>query len=166
MRFVTQMLDGLVGGLGLQLEPWMAPVFAVALALLVMPAWRRNFKTKQARKRILELGAAPVQDRAQMRTDILALVEGNPFGQVVVVEEAMKRHQNVLAAEALERLEISRKRRDEARRLRLKLSGERPTTPEAEALAIERLREAGLDDAATARLHAAQQRWPHHPSLR
>ena len=166
MRYLKETLDSLLGAAGLQLEPWMAPIAAVLLAMLVMPAWRRNFRTKQARKRIQDLSNAPLEQRERLRSEVLRLVHGNPFGLVVVVEEALKRGNRGLALGALAALEETGKRRDEARRLRLKVSGDRPTTPEAEALAVERLREAGLEDAAAERLRVARQKWPKHPSLR
>lgn len=166
MRYLKETLDSLLGAAGLQLEPWMAPIVAVLLAVLVMPAWRRNFRTKQARKRIQELSNAPPEMRARLQDEVLELTGDNPFGLVVVVEEALKRGNRGLAKAALSVLEATGKRRDEARRLRVKVTGERPTTPEAEALAVERLREAGLEDVAAERLHAARQKWPKHPSLR
>jgi len=144
----------------------MAPIVAVLLALMVMPAWRRNFRTKQARKRIQDLSNAPPEQRERLRSEVLRLVEGNPFGLVVVVEEALKRGNRDLARDGLSSLDATGKRRDEARRLRVKVSGDRPTTPEAEALAVERLREAGLEDVAAERLRTARQKWPKHPSLR
>ena len=46
------------------------------------------------------------------------------------------------------------------RMLRRKLEGDRPSNPEAEAAAIERLLEAGLRAEARARFAAAAVRWP------
>lgn len=166
MRYLKETLGSLLAATGLELEPWMAPLAALMIALLVMPAWRRNFRTKQARKRVQAYAQAAPQDRPTMQQDIQRLVEGSPFGQVVVVEEALRRGLKVLAQAVLEDLDASGKRRDHVKRLHIELTGERPTTPEAEALAVERLRQAGLEEAAAARLQAARRRWPTHPDLR
>ena len=166
MRYLKETLATLLAAVGLELEPWMAPLAAVAIALLLLPAWRRNFKTKLARKRVQALANAPPPARAALQLEIEDLVRGSPLGQVVVVEEALRRGLRTLAATVLEDLARSGKRPDHVKRLRLELTGERPSTPEEEALAVQRLREAGLEQAAAARLHAARRRWPTHPDLR
>jgi len=166
LRVLKDTLNSFLAAFGVQLEPWMAPVVAVALALLLLPAWHRNFRTKQARKRIQALANAPPAEHQPLQRQILDLVRSNPFGQVVVIEEALRRGLRSLATSALADLEASGRKRDHAKRLRRQLSDERATTPEAEALAVERLREGGLEGAATDRLHRARKRWPDHPVFR
>ncbi len=166
MRVLKDTLNYFLAAFGVQLEPWMAPAAAVVVALLLLPAWHRNFRTKQARKRILALANSPSGQHAALQQQILGLVRGNSFGQVVVVEESLRRGLGALARSALADLEASGKKSDHARRLRRQLNDERATTPEAEALAVERLRAGGLEAAATDRLHLARKRWPDHPALR
>ena len=165
MRYLTDTLDRLLSGLGLELEPWMAPLAAVCVAVCVLPFYYRNFRTKRARKRVLAAAVAAGEEHTALAAEALALVRGSPFGLMVVAEEADKRGLGQLAIAALEALEATGKRRTQARLLRAKLLAERPTTPEAEALAVERLREAGLGEQADQRLRAARERFGDHDAL-
>ncbi len=165
MRFLTQTLEGLVEAAGLQLEPWMAPAVAVCVAVLLLPSWRRNFRTKQARKRLVAAGLVGGEARAALEDEALDLVAGNPFGLVVVAEEAHKRGMGRLAERALAGLEATGKRRDELRRLRRLIFDLKPVTAEGEALAVERLLEAGLVEQARERFEAASARYPASAAL-
>lgn len=165
MRYLTETLDRVLMGLGLELEPWMAPLAAVCVALCVLPLYRRNFKTKQARKRVQAAANAAGEAREALMEEAMQLVAGNPFGLMVVAEEADTRGVRPLALRALEALEQSGKRRLEVRILRAKLLGDKPTTAEAEAVAIENLRSSGLEDQAAARLEAARARFGDHEAL-
>ncbi len=165
MRFVTQTLEGLLAAAGLQLEHWMAPAVAVFVALLILPSWRRNFRTKQARKRLLAASLVGGEERAGLEDEALELVHGHPFGLIVVAEEAHKRGMAKVARRALLGLEGTGKRKDELRRLRRLIVGELPVTAEGEALAIERLLEAGMDEQARLRFEAASARYPSAEAL-
>ena len=165
MRYLADTLNRVLAGLGLELEPWMAPAVAVALALCILPFYYRNFRTKRARKRVLAASNAALDERAALSDEALALVAGNPFGLMVVAEEADKRGLRKLALRALQALEATGKRRSEARALRRRLVPDKPTTAEEEAMAIERLRDAGLEEQAQERLEAARSRFGDHEAL-
>lgn len=165
MRFVTQTIEGLVGAMGLQLEPWMGPLFAVCVALLILPAWRKNFRTKQARKRLQDAGLASGEQRRALEDEALELVAGNPFGLIVVAEEAHKRGRFGLARRALRALAQTGKKRDELRRLRRLLDDEKPVTAQGEALAIEKMLDAGMEERARERFESALARYPESEAL-
>ncbi|MCB9744748.1 MAG: hypothetical protein H6740_19290 [Alphaproteobacteria bacterium] len=162
---MTQSLDMVLSAFGLTLEPWMAPLFAVLIAVAAMPFLHTNFKTKQARKRMLKAAHAKHAEREALHAEALALVEGNPVGQLVVAEEALSRGHLSTARAATEMLGRSGKRRDDYRRLMRQLGGEKPSNPETEALAIERLVERGQADEARERLSQALARWPEAEAL-
>jgi len=166
MRYLSDTLNRILSGLGLELEPWMAPLVAVVIALGVLPFYYRNFRTKRARKRVQAAANADLGERRRLEDEALDLVSGNPFGLMVVAEEADKRGLRKLALRALGALEATGKRRTEARLLRAKLAPDMPTTADGEALAVEKLREAGLHEQAEERLRRARQRFGDHPALR
>lgn len=165
MRFLTKTLNDVVGAFGLELEPWMAPLFAVCIALLVLPAYRKNFHTKKARKKVQAASVSGGEERKQLERESFELVDGNPFGLMVVAEEAHKRGMRPLAERALRALDATGKRRVEAKALRIKLGLERAITAEGEAVAIENLLDAGLVERAAERLEAAERAFPGHEAL-
>ena len=114
MRFMTKTIDDVVNALGLQLEPWMAPAFAVCIALIVLPFWKRNFGTKSMRKRVQAASVVHGDERARLEAEAFELVDGNPFGLMVLVEEAHTRGMRPLAERALGALDATGKRRTEA----------------------------------------------------
>ncbi len=165
MRYMTKTIEDVVNALGLQLEPWMAPAFAICIALMVLPFWKRNFGTKSMRKRVQAASVVHGEERARLSAEAFALVDGNPFGLMVLVEEAHNRGMRPLAERALAALDASGKRRSEAKALRLKLGLQRLTTAEAEAVAIENFLAAGLDERARERLDAAERAFRGHEAL-
>ncbi|MFT5583558.1 MAG: hypothetical protein ACI9VR_001136 [Cognaticolwellia sp.] len=164
MRYVTGMLDTLFQLIGVQLPSWGGTVFLLCVLALLGPFFYRNSRTKKARKRLQDLSLEGGQARLDGEAEVLELVRGHAFGLVVVVEEANKRGMRRLVDQALEELDRTGKHRDQFRRLSREL-GEKPTTAAAEAIAIERLRETGLDGQAQVRLDKALSKFPGHPEL-
>ncbi len=164
MRYVTGMLDTLFQLIGVQLPSWGGTVFLLCILALLGPFFYRNSRTKKARKKLQALSSQGGQIRLDGEAEVLELVRGHPFGLVVVVEEAHKRGMRRLADQALEELERTGKHRDQYRRL-AREHGEKPTTAAAEAIAVERLRETGLDARAQLRLEKALVKFPGHPEL-
>lgn len=164
MRMLTQTLKDLVALLGWDLPPWALSAFLLCVALPFFPGFYRNSRTKRARKRLaaLSLGGALTTEQED---EILGLVQNNPFGLVVVVEEAHKRGMKRLCTRALDDLRATGKKVGERKRLERLLGLDKPTTLDAEVLAVERLLETGLVQQAQVRLDAALARWPDHPEL-
>ncbi|MCB9742452.1 MAG: hypothetical protein H6740_07630 [Alphaproteobacteria bacterium] len=165
MRRIIEPLNLVLSAFGIKLAPWMAPVIAVFFALAVMPALHTNFKTKQARKRMVAAAHARADERERLHAEALELVQDNPVGQLVVAEEALRHGHKDTARVAAEMLGRSGKRRNDYRGLMRKLDEGKPSNPEVEALAIERLRERGQGDEAERRLQAALARWPQSDAL-
>lgn len=164
MRYLTGMLDTLFQVLGVQLPSWGGTVLLLGLLALLGPFFYRNSRTKKARKKLQALSLEGGQARLDGEEEVLELVRGHSFGLVVVVEEAHKRGMRRLADRALEELDRTGKHRDQFRRLSREL-GEKPTTPAAEAIAIERLRDLGLHAQAGVRLDKALSRFPGNAEL-
>lgn len=166
MRAIAELLNTVLGELGLSVGPWVMPALAVGLALLLLPLLRANHATRQARRRLSLARSAPrAAERERLKAEALALVLGNRVGVAVVAEEALRHGWTDLAQQALVELERSGGRPEELRGLRRRLEGQRPPTATAEALVVERLLEAGLREQAAARLEGALARWPEHPEL-
>lgn len=164
MRYLTGMLDTVFQVLGVQLPSWGGTVILLALLAMLGPFFYRNSRTKKARKRLQSLSLEGGQARLDGEQEVLDLVRGHAFGLVVVVEEAHKRGMRRLANRALEELGNSGKHRSEFKRLTREF-GEKPTTPAVEAIAVERLLEAGLRVKAQERLDKALGKFPGHPEL-
>ena len=162
---LTDAVNSLLAEFGVELAPWMAPVFGLLLGALLLPMILRNDRTGRARKLIPRLVETSAAERDAARARILALVADNPVGLVVVAEESLRRGQVPLARMAVAALVRSGKRPADARRLLLELEGPPPTMPTEAALVVERLLSAGLLDEAERRLASAVARWPDDPEL-
>jgi len=167
MRYLSDTLNTLLAAFGLTLEPWMAPAAALLIFGLLMPLIVRGRKIKLARKRLQQAShAATLEDRRRLQREAFELVGDHPMGLVGVAEEALRRGMRPVAREAVALLAATGKERTMLKVLRRKVDGDKPTNPEAEAAAIERLLEAGLAGEARARFDAAAQRWPDAEALR
>lgn len=145
---------------GVQLQAWMAPVFFLALGIALFPTIRRAHRTGKARKRLRLIPYRRLAERQRLEDEALALVKGNPSGQLAVAQEALRLGRKDLARQALEALDSSEKYTIERQQLQREL--EQPgahSALEAHA-AIERLIEAGLMDEARRRRSLAERRWP------
>jgi hypothetical protein len=145
---------------GLQLKPWMAPAFFLALGILIFPTIRRSHRTGKARKRLRLIPYRRLAERQRLEDEALALVRGNPSGQLAVAQEAARLGRRDLAHRALAELERSGK----LPRERLALHRQLEESPGHTALdaraAIELLVREGLLDEARRRRELARQRWP------
>ncbi|MED5374038.1 MAG: hypothetical protein VX899_23675 [Myxococcota bacterium] len=164
MRYLTDLLNTVLGVLGVQLPDWGGSVLLVVILIALGPFFYRNSRTKKARKLLQRVSMESGEERLAGEQEILHTVSGHPFGLVVVVEEAHKRGMGRLARRALEALDATGKQRSELKRLQ-RLLGPRPTSPTQEAIAIERLHQQGLTVQAEARLQDALARFPEHPEL-
>lgn len=166
MRALSELLNAVLAGLGLAPGPWVVPLVGVLAVLVMYPMFQANHSTRQARRRLMLAASAPrTAERERLKAEALALVLGNPIGVAVVGDEALRQGWNDLAVQALHALEQCKGRPEDIRSLRRRLEGRSAPMPTAEALAVERLLEAGLQGQAAARLEAALARWPEHHEL-
>jgi len=145
---------------GIQLQAWMAPVFFLGLGVLLFPAIRRAHRTGKARKRLRLIPYRRLAERQRLEDESLALVKGNPAGQLAVAEEALRLGRKALATKALEALAASGKHRAECQRLQRELEQPAGHSALEATAAIEHLVEAGLLEEARRRRELAQRRWP------
>ena len=161
---VTDLLDSLLGMVGVQLPPWGGSVLLLGVLLLLSPALLKNTRSKQVRKLLQRLSLEGGDKRQASVQELLELAAGHPTALIVLVEEAHKRGQSSLAKRAVELLGETGKQRADYKRLK-RLFAERPTSLHAEVLAVERLIDAGLEQQAWLRLDKALLRWPQDADL-
>ncbi len=159
-NIAKELVETFVQLTGLQLKAWMAPAFFLAIGLMLFPMIRRNHRTGKARKRLRLIPYRRLDERQRLEEEAVALVRGNPGGQLALAQEAMRLGRRPLVERFLHELEASGRYPRQRQELHRQL--EQPgahSALEARA-AIEHLVEAGLLDEARRRLALAQQRWP------
>lgn len=163
---ILQAITDLLGALGIELAPWMGPVFAVTVMIILLPWILKNMKTSSARKLLKKASLEGGEKRLEMEQKAIEMVADNPEGLMALAEECMRRGRYGVARQALSRIpEDDTQRRRQRRRMLLEMAPRQPETPEAAALVVERLRGEGLAEEASARLSKAMRRWPENPAL-
>lgn len=157
---IKELLEILVRITGIHLQAWMAPAFILALSIMVFPTIRRSHRTAQARKRLRLVPYRRLAERRQLEDEALALVEGNPSGQLAVAQEALKLGRKELASRALAAMSASGRYPREQRLLAQQLEEPAGHTALDTSAAIERLIEQGMLTEAHRRLDLARKRWP------
>ena len=166
MRGLVDLLNRLFEAAGIHLDPWMAPVGALALAALFLPLILRNMRTSRARKLLKQANLLAGPEGAELERRALDLVGDHAVGLVSIADEALRRGRTRLARAALERLVATGRERRAARRIFLELEGRGlPPTAEEAALAIDHLLDAGMAEEAASRLARARRIWPNSPAL-
>ncbi|MFT5682054.1 MAG: hypothetical protein ACI8RZ_002972 [Myxococcota bacterium] len=163
---ILSAITDLMSALGIELEPWMGPVFALTMLILLLPWILKNMRTSSARKMLKKATLEGGEKRAEMERSAITMVADNPEGLMALAEECMRRGRYVVAREALRRIpEDDIKRQRQRKHMLKEMVPRQPETPEAAALMVERLREEGLAEEANHRLSKAQRRWPESPIL-
>lgn len=158
---ILQAITDLLAALGIELEPWMGPAFALGAMILLLPWILKNMKTSSARKMIKKASLEGGEKRLTMERSALEMVSDNPEGLMALAEECMRRGRYVIAREALTMIpEDDIKRQRQRRRMLKEMAPRQPETPEAAALVVERLLGEGLTEEASRRLGKALRRWP------
>jgi hypothetical protein len=151
---------------GIHIPPWAGAALALFLIVVFLPNIIKNAKVDKARRDMTRLQDLSPEERDRQREQILDMANDNPVGLVAIADEALRKHQTVLARGAVERLRRTGKRPDDVRRLERLLEGEKPRHLLKEVIAIEHLLQGGARDAAATRLAAALLIWPDAPELR
>ena len=163
---ILQAITDLLGALGIELAPWMGPVFAVTVMIILLPWILKNMKTSSARKMLKRASLEGGAKRLEMEQKAIDMVADNPEGLMALAEECRRRGRYGVARQALSKIpEGDVARRRQRRRMLVEMAPRQPETPEAAALVVERLRGEGLADEASARLTKAMRRWPESPDL-
>lgn len=163
---ILSAITDLLSALGIELEPWMGPVFALSMMILLLPWILKNMRTSSARKLLKKASLEGGEKRAEMERQAIALVSDNPEGLMALAEECVRRGRYVVAREALAKIpEDDIKRQRQRKQMLKQMAPRQPETPEAAALVVERLRGEGLSEEAAHRLSKAQRRWPESPIL-
>ena len=158
---ILSAITDLLSALGIELEPWMGPVFALSMMILLLPWILKNMRTSSARKLLKKASLEGGEKRAEMERQAIALVSDNPEGLMALAEECVRRGRYVVAREALAGIpEDDIKRQRQRKQMLKQMAPRQPETPEAAALVVERLRGEGLSEEAAHRLSKAQRRWP------
>ncbi len=161
MKGLKETLTSILAAMGVELPPWLAPLIMLALAAMAFPWFRKNERTKRARRMIQASADLPFEERAVRQTEALDLVTGHAYGLLAVAEEASKRGMRTTALEALARLQAIRKAPlMDLRKLEKKLLGPAPTTLEGAIDQIQESRNEGRFAEAKHHLRRARRRWP------
>lgn len=161
---IGEALGALLAIFGLSPSPMVLAAAGLLVALAALPWFLKVERQRKLRKLVLEASRADAADRpAAIEAALVAARE--PLHWVILAEEAHRRQVPKLAQRALEGLRATGKLRLELRRLEQRILKVVPTTAEGEAAAVERLREAGLDEEAERRLAAARARFPRSEAL-
>ncbi|MDP2316143.1 MAG: hypothetical protein Q8P41_24815 [Pseudomonadota bacterium] len=165
MGGLAQLLNTVIGILGLHLEPWMAPAGLLVAILLAWPWIRVNLRTGDARKLMIRAARERGAERERLENEALAMVGNGPDGLVVVAKAAVEQGRKELAARAVAKLRTSGKRLPDLRKLERALEPSLPGTPAEAALLVERLLATGMTEEARSRLTQARRKWPFDDEL-
>ena len=99
------LLDTIFNVLGVRLQPWMAPVVVVVLALLLLPFIYRNQSTAKARRVMTRAcSTSSSVERDKLEAEAKTLVAGNPDGLAAVADMALQRGRRTLARALVDEL--------------------------------------------------------------
>jgi hypothetical protein len=160
MRAVAGLLDTFLELAGLRLQPWMAPVALLAVALCLLPLLRRTHRVNLARRRVRRLPYVGAAERRRLEDEAFALVTGHPAGLLALAQEALRLGRASLARRALDALTAGGRKGPALVALQRALDPPRGPTPAEERVAIVALLDAGLIGEAGRRLAQARLHWP------
>lgn len=163
MGGLTTLVRSVAEILGRVLPPWVILTLVGIATVMVLPFYLKGQRRSLARRRISAMHGLSQPEAGRLEAEAFSLVGRDPDGLVVVAEEALRRGREAVARRALERLSASGRRPTEVVRLQRILEGPGPRLPEEEALAIDRLLQSDLTQAARQRLDRARTRWPDLP---
>ena len=157
---ITDALNSLMASAGVSVQPWFFPAIMMLIFTALIPHIRQNQRTQKAREQIRKWAENGGANSSAFQDEILDLAQGHATTLLVIGTEAHKRGVKTLAQRALHQLEQTGKHRNDARKLRAKLTGPPPLHPEAEIAAIEILIDQGLVEMARNRIEQARINWP------
>ena len=153
---ILEAVANLLEMVGVEVQPWTLPAFAVGIAVLFLPLIVKNLTTGKARTLLKRARVLEGRARQEQERQALDLVKAHPMGLVSIADEALRHGRRALAVEAVRRLEATGKERAHLRRLKAVLTpDDLPHTVDAVVLLVERLLEAGLRERAEERVAAA-----------
>jgi len=153
--------------LGTMLPPWALALIAVAIAVVMGPAWFDGVRSKQVRGRIRKMLRAPAEAHGGYADEALRLAAHRPRRLVTLVREAHKYGFRELRDQALQRLASTGKAAEDVRVLRqlVKPAPEKLRDPLQGVVRVERLLSAGLPVGAREALDEALAQHPADPDL-
>lgn len=147
------------------LPPWAGGAVVLGAVLLALPWILRNRRTEEGRKRLRKSDRLRGAAREAEERAVLALVGTNPWGLLMVGEEAHRMGRDGLAADALAALLATGKLPERARRLQRDVEGPMPGTALEAALTLERFVDSGMLTVAVEKAEKFAGRWPGDPEL-
>lgn len=160
-NFVNSLLELL----GLDGQPWIAPVLLIGLFSLAWPYIHKNIDTDAGRRKLRGMSDMPLPERRKAQAEALEIVGEDPDGLIGIADEAIRQNERDYARTVLEKLKSTGKKKDHVRRLEHVLEDRTLQLPEQTVIAVERMLDAGMLNGARERLAPALKRWPDHPEL-
>lgn len=151
------------------LPPWLVAPTLVLLAIASVPLWLNSVRNKQISGAVRRMVRAPDSVAHQaLEQRVWDLAAERPSRVLVIVREAIRYDQRRLRDDAMRWLDERNEAEEDLRLIRSKMAPDpKPIGHPLEvAVAVERLMEQGMNDAAHARLDEAIRRYPTDVDLR
>jgi hypothetical protein len=161
-----QVLNSIFQLLGIELPPWGGVVLALIVGALIFPYYLQGQKMVQARKTFIKSGFENFEQRRKMENKAKDLVHSSPNFTLSLAQQAFQAGRYSFARELLDLLPLKNKKvQKEARNLRRKMQPKEDDSLEFALIAVDRLIEEELYDAAWQRCLKIEEKWKENPKV-
>ena len=162
-----QVLNSVFQLLGIELPPWGGIVLALIVGAMIFPYYLQGQKMVQARKILIKSSFESYETRIEMEQKALVLVRSSPNFTISLAQQAFRAGRFTFARELLDILpKDNSKVQKEAYRLRKQMLPKEDETLEFAIIAVDRLIEEELYDAALQRCLKVEEKWKEHPIVK
>ena len=162
-----QVLNSVFQLLGIELPPWGGVVLALIVGAIIFPFYLQGQKMVQARKILIKSSFESYEKRIQMEQKALDLVRTSPNFTISLAQQAFRTGRFNFARELLDILpKDNSKVQREAYRLRKQMQPKEDETLEFAIIAVDRLIEEELYDAALQRCLKVEEKWKENPIVK
>ena len=162
-----QVLNSVFQLLGIELPPWGGVVLALIVGTIIFPFYLQGQKMIQARKILIKSSFESYEKRIEMEQNALDLVRSSPNFTISLAQQAFRAGRFNFAKELLNILpKDNSKVQKEAYRLRKQMLPKEDETLEFAIIAVDRLIEEELYDAALQRCMKVEEKWRDHPIVK
>jgi hypothetical protein len=161
-----QVINSVLQVLGIELPPWGGVVLALVIGAIIFPYYLRGQKMVKARKTFIKSGFENFEQRRMMEEEAMNLVRSSPNFTISLAQQAFQAGRFPFARELLQTLPKNNgKIQKEAHKLQKKMQPKEDETLTFALIAVERLIEEELFDAALQRCIKIEEKWKEHPDV-
>ena len=158
-----QVLNDIFQIFGVELPPWGGLALALFIGALIFPFYLQGQKMVRARKIFMKSGFEDYEKRRAMELEALSLVRSSPGYTLSLAQQAFESGRFPFAHELLNLLPKKRSKvQREARILRKKMNPKEDETLAFALIAVDRLIEEELYEAALTRCLKIDEKWPNN----